>query len=107
MVDAWARALANPASHGQAFNLGSGRQTSIRQLAEHVLDTSDSKPSPPIRHAAPRSGEQRHVAADIAKAREALDWEPRVPFSTGLEQTMRWARETVAERPPHESARRP
>jgi UDP-glucose 4-epimerase len=99
VVDAWVRALENPAADGQTFNIGSGRRTSIRQLAEHVLRALGRDQALPIRRAAPRPGEQRHVAADIAKARDALDWEPRIPFSTGLDRTMRWAREAVADRP--------
>jgi UDP-glucose 4-epimerase len=96
VVEAWMRALGNPASYGQVINLGSGRQTSIKQLADHVLGACDEKrKGPAILHRPARPGEQRHVAADVARAREMLNWVPRVPFTDGLAETMRWARQHV------------
>src|SRR5262249_14384005 len=93
IVEAWVSALRNPASFGRIFNLGSGRRLSINQLADHVLTafgyprTNDTV----IYYAPGRSGEQRHVEADITQARATLGWEPRVSFDVGLAETVRWA----------------
>jgi len=74
------------------FNLGSGRRLSINQLAEHVVAAFDGPHTRDlIRHAPARSGEQRHVEADISRLRRALRWEPVVPFDVGLGRTCRWA----------------
>jgi UDP-glucose 4-epimerase len=93
VVDAWVAALTNPETYGRVFNLGSGQRLSIRQLADHVLSAFDrSYGNNTTVYAPGRSGEQRHVEADITRARKVLGWEPKVPFDKGLMETVRWAR---------------
>jgi UDP-glucose 4-epimerase len=93
VVDAWVAALTNPETYGGVFNLGSGQRLSIRQLADHVLSAFDrSYGNDTAVYAPGRSGEQRHVEADITRARKVLGWEPKVPFDKGLMETVRWAR---------------
>ena len=91
VVDAWAGALSNPASYGGVFNLGSGRQTAIRDLARLVAMTVAGRPDYPIVHEPTRPGELRSVEADITRARDVLGWEPRVSFERGLAETAAWA----------------
>lgn len=91
VVEAWAGALSNPASYGGVFNLGSGRQTAIRDLARLVAETVAGRPDYPIVHEATRPGELRSVEADITRARDLLGWEPRVSFERGLAETAAWA----------------
>jgi len=96
VVDAWSRALTAPSTYGRIFNLGSGRRLSINQLAEHVIAAFDGPRTPGlIRRAPARSGEQRHVQADIRNLSEALGWQPSVPFDVGLERTCRWAEKAL------------
>jgi len=77
------------------FNLGSGQRLSIRQLADHVLSAfGRGYSNDTVVYAPGRSGEQRHVEADITRARKVLEWEPKVPFDKGLAETVRWARST-------------
>jgi UDP-glucose 4-epimerase len=91
-VDAWLRALGNPASYGGVFNLGSGRRLSINQLADQVLTAFDrTRTDGTVVYAPGRPGEQRHVEADITRVRAVLGWEPRVSFNAGLAATVRWA----------------
>jgi len=91
VVDAWTGALENPASYGGVFNLGSGRQIAISDLARHVITAYDRREGYPIIHAPGRPGEQRYVAADVNRARTVLGWTPRVTFDAGLAATVRWA----------------
>jgi UDP-glucose 4-epimerase len=92
VVDAWVGTLGNPASYGGVFNLGSGHRLSINQLADHVLAAfRRRRTDDTIAYAPGRPGEQRHVEADITQARAILGWEPKVPFTAGLAQTVRWA----------------
>jgi UDP-glucose 4-epimerase len=92
VADAWVGALENPASHGGVFNLGSGRQTSINELADLALASfGRTRRDHDVRYAPGRPGELRRVAADTARARAALGWRPRVPFGEGLAETVRWA----------------
>ena len=97
IVAAWTGALENPASHGRVFNLGSGRQIAINDLAHHVIAAyGRTKGEYPIIHEPGRPGEQRWVVADVSRARAVLGWEPRVPFDVGLADTVRWAVGQVA-----------
>ncbi len=97
VVDAWVAALNKPASSDQVFNLGSGRRTSINQLADHVLSVLPrSRRDHPVRYAPGRPGEQRHVEADTSRARAVLGWQPRVSFPDGLAATVRWARQVLS-----------
>jgi UDP-glucose 4-epimerase len=97
IVDGWVQALANPASAGGIFNLGSGRSLSINQLAQSAIAAFGHPPGGyEVIRAAPRPGEQRTVRADIRHAREVLGWEPRTTFESGLAKTVRWARDEYA-----------
>lgn len=92
IVDAWVAALDNPASYGQVINLGSGRQTSINELADLCLAACGrNRQTHPVRYAPGRPGEQRFVEADTARARTLLGWKPRVGFADGMAETVRWA----------------
>jgi len=92
IVDAWVGALENPASYGRSINLGSGKRLSINYVADAVLAAfkrtcRDHR----VNYAPGRSGEQRHVEADITRARQLLGWQPRVSFEAGLAETLRWS----------------
>jgi len=100
VVEAWARALSNPASYGRIINLGSGRQTSINELARLVVEVAGGGRPCPILHEAMRPGELRSVEVDITRAREILGWQPRISFEQGLAATAEWAaRSYVAVKP--------
>jgi UDP-glucose 4-epimerase len=100
VVEAWAGALDNGASHGRVFNLGSGRQTSINELADLALACfGRTRRNHDVRYAPGRPGELRRVAADTARARAVLGWQPRVSFADGLAETVRWAVQEAKSRP--------
>jgi UDP-glucose 4-epimerase len=92
IVDAWAAALKNPASYGKSINLGSGKRLSINRVADAVLSAFDrTRADHPVNYAPGRSGEQRHVEADVTLARQLLGWQPHVSFETGLAETVQWS----------------
>jgi UDP-glucose 4-epimerase len=100
VVEAWLKALEEPASYGGVFNLGSGRETSINELADLALASlGRTRCHREVRYAPGRPGELRRVAADTTRARAILAWEPRTSFAAGLAETVRWA-QTVAGVPP-------
>jgi dTDP-glucose 4,6-dehydratase len=77
---------------GQVINLGTGRATSVREIALAVLRIL-GKPADSLKHMKERPGDvQRHIAG-IAKARELLDWEPKVSLEEGLARTVQWYKE--------------
>ena len=76
---------------GEVYNVGTGAETSGRQVAEAVLDIM-KKPRSLIEFVADRPGHDYRYALDIAHITE-LGWEPRVGFAEGLERTVRWYQE--------------
>jgi nucleoside-diphosphate-sugar epimerase len=89
-------ALQNPASYGKSINLGSGKRLSINYLADAVLSAFErTRGEYPVNYAPGRSGEQRHVEADNIRAHQLLGWQPRVPFETGLAETVQWSKASM------------
>jgi nucleoside-diphosphate-sugar epimerase len=74
-----------PAASGEVFNVAYGESHTINELLA-ALGEIAGRPIEPA-HRPPRLGEVRHSAADIAKAREVLGYEPAVGFSEGLHRT--------------------
>ncbi|HEY1266500.1 MAG TPA: NAD-dependent epimerase/dehydratase family protein [Candidatus Binatia bacterium] len=92
IVDGWVGALTERATYGGIFNLGSGRRLTINQLADFALSAfQHTRSDYPVIYAPARSGDQREVQADVARAYAAFGWQPKVPFDAGLAETVRWA----------------
>ena len=93
VVDAWLGVLDDDGSHGRVFNVGSGRETSIRDLAREVVTAAGGDPDEwEIRHADAQTGDIRRSAADVTALREATGWEPGTALRDGLRRTAAWAR---------------
>jgi len=72
----------------RAFNIGTGMETSVVQLAEALQQVAGSRA--PLEFAPARPGEQQRSAVRIEKAAEVLGWRPRVPLIEGLAETFRF-----------------
>jgi nucleoside-diphosphate-sugar epimerase len=79
-------ACACEAAIGQVFNIASGVQTSILQLAGMLGDVLGRPMEPHF--AAPLVGEVRHSRADVSRSRDVLDWQVQVDMPTGLALTL-------------------
>lgn len=73
---------------GQAFNIGSGAQTTVNQVYRTLQKLLGFR-SDPI-HAPARAGEIRDSYADISLANEKLGYVPRVAFEEGMKRTVEW-----------------
>jgi dTDP-L-rhamnose 4-epimerase len=82
-------ALEQDVADGQAVNVGSGRSTSVLEIAETLarLLGKDVEPELPGKF---RAGDIRHCFADVTRAREALGFEAEVPFEQGLAELAGW-----------------
>ena len=70
------------------YNVGTGRETSGKQVADAVLDIM-GKPQSLIQYVADRPGHDYRYALDVSRI-TALGWEPTVDFRDGLLNTARW-----------------
>jgi nucleoside-diphosphate-sugar epimerase len=80
---------------GQVFQAGSGRETTVRELAETLLEVSGI--STQIEYLPPRSGDVQRSASDIGKASRLLGYGPRVELADGLRRTVDWFRAALAD----------
>lgn len=71
---------------GVAFNVGTGESTSIRELAETVVRTSDSDSD--IVYDDPRPGDIERSRADTTRARARLGFESQVSLDRGVETVL-------------------
>ena len=63
--------------HGEVFNVGSGRNASINEIA-HMIGG-------PVEYIAPRI-EPKHTRADITLIQKVLDWKPEVKLEDGINE---------------------
>lgn len=71
-----------PGISGEVFNVGTGKSTSLLDLASHFQSITGKTLAP--KHLPPRSGDIRHSLADISKARKVLGFDPKFDVFTGL-----------------------
>ena len=75
------------------LHLASERETSVRELAQLILDAAGA--DVPIEHVARRPGEVERNFAIAARAREVLGWRAAVALEDGLAETVAWFRATA------------
>jgi len=94
-VAGFVSAAENQQAIGEVINLGTGREVSVRELAQTILKIMGK--DLPIKiddqRVRPQSSEVERLCADNAKAREILHWQPRYALEDGLRQTIDWIRE--------------
>jgi len=76
-------ALESNDAPGQVFNIASGKQYTVKELAERIARVLGKSVEPEITGKY-RAGDIRHCFADITKARTVLGYEPRVGLEEGL-----------------------
>ncbi|AFY46580.1 nucleoside-diphosphate-sugar epimerase [Nostoc sp. PCC 7524] len=77
-----------PEAVGEIFNIGGGS----RVVLAEVLNTMEEIVGKPIKrnHIEKAMGDARHTAADVAKARRILGYQPQVSLREGLIQEWQW-----------------
>jgi dTDP-glucose 4,6-dehydratase len=77
---------------GETYNVGSGLEASIEEIADRVLELT-AKPASLKTIVPDRPGHDRRYLLDSSKIRRELGWAPQIEWDAGLAQTVAWYRE--------------
>lgn len=82
------------ATVGEVINLATGKEVSIGDLANTVIDLLGNKHRIEIdeNRIRPQKSEVHQLLGDSTKAKKMLGWSPEVSLSEGLDQTISWVR---------------
>jgi dTDP-glucose 4,6-dehydratase len=82
-------AVLHHGAEGETYNVGSGVEASIEEIADAVL-AATGRPSTLKEIVPDRPSHDRRYLLDSTKIRQALGWEPTIGFAEGLADTVRW-----------------
>lgn len=91
VVRAAMASMTHDAANGQVINIGSGRPTSVLEMAT-ILATLLAKEIHPSVTGKYRINDIRHCIADIRKAKKLLNWTPQVSLPDGLNELIEWSK---------------
>ena len=89
VVEANLKAAETSKGLGSVINVATGQRISLNQLLEELKKLTGKK-DVNADYQKPRAGDVVHSLADITRARELLDFEPRVALREGLQLTIDW-----------------
>jgi dTDP-glucose 4,6-dehydratase len=75
--------------NGETYNVGSGVEISVADLATRILDEL-TLPHTLLETVPDRPGHDRRYLLDSTRLRTELGWAPAIPFDRGLADTVRW-----------------
>jgi dTDP-glucose 4,6-dehydratase len=74
---------------GETYNVGSGIEASIEEIADRVLELT-GKPESLKTIVPDRPGHDRRYLLDASKIERELGWKPEVGFEDGMRETIEW-----------------
>ena len=89
VVEANILALRTKNATGEVFNIATGTNVSLNQVANTLLGIMNKKNLKPV-HTTPRPTDIRHGYADITKAKRILGFRPKILFQEGLTKLVNW-----------------
>ena len=93
LVDGLIKLMESPDSVHGPINLGNPTERTVMNLAEMVINKTKSK-SKIIFHELPQD-DPKQRKPDISKARNFLNWEPKIDIDQGLESTIKYFKTKV------------
>ena len=90
VVEANIRAAREDKAAGGVFNVGTGIETSINELAELVINAAGARV--PVEHREERAADFMRARADLTLTKKVLGFEPRVQLREGLRAYVKWCR---------------
>jgi len=94
VVEATLLAGISPKADGQVYNVGTGRETTINQLARLVIEITGASVEPAYVDRRDIDNIRRRVV-NIEKIRRELRWVPTFTIEQGLRRTYEWLKETT------------
>jgi len=95
MVDAYLKVAVRPDLGGQIFNVGSGIQTSLKQIVDTAVRLNQAQVELEWGTMENRIWDQNVWQADIGKIKKMTDWQPRFNLEDGLRQSIGWFKENI------------
>lgn len=96
-VSGFLKAAQAPGVEGHVFNLGTGREITVAQLLDLVLDLIPAygvEQRPALitdrERLRPEKSEVQRLLSDNTRARQELGWQPEISLEDGLRQTIAW-----------------
>ena len=93
VVEATLLAGFNSKAEGQVYNVGTGRETTVNQLARIIIDITGAQVEPAYIDRRDIDNIRRRVV-NIEKIRRELRWIPSVTTEQGLRRTYQWLKES-------------
>ncbi len=96
VLDAYARLSDVPQLSGEVFNIGSGKQCTIGDVAHKIIELSGYNIELDTGMPQVWPNEPKKWEADISKANDILGWKPRYDLENGLAKTIKWFRKNMS-----------
>jgi dTDP-L-rhamnose 4-epimerase len=97
VAQAFLLALDRPEAAGQVYNIGSGVDRTVQDVAELLAEAMGRPDLTPEIAGKARAGDIRHNIPDITKARTELGYTPNKDFSEGLRELAEWVAQQQAQ----------
>lgn len=83
---------------GHVVNIGSGRDVSVGELVEMLMEITSRRANivTEAKRVRPEKSEVLRLVCDNTRAREWAGWEPQVSLEEGLRRTAEWVRENMS-----------
>ena len=96
-VEGFIKVAESPKSVGEVINIGSGQEISIGDLADKIVSLIDRDVEivSDTARFRPEKSEVNRLLADNSKAKELLQWEPKISIDEGLSKTIEWIFEHI------------
>lgn len=90
VVEAYLKAAQSPKLAGHIFNIGTGKQSSLKDIVSIVVKITGAKVKQNWGTMPGRTFDTNIWLADISKTKKMLKWQPKYNLEEGLRKTINW-----------------